>query len=308
MTAPTDDSTGASESVLLQRWLARYSSVQAQYDSQIKSLLKDGASDAQDRINALSQKTTFSSGVQTAQIKMTMNSIQSTFKTLFKQIIPIIQSGQKDEAGQASDALNETDLSYLRAALSATTDIDSFIKSEKQRAELGVVHALSNVTNSSLPLSARVYRTQFLANNWVKTQVTKQILLGGSASDIANAVKQSIDPSTPGGVSYAAMRLGRTELNNAFHATAITLSQDRPWITGMQWFTSRTHDDSDKTEICTQLNGQIFTTDKVPAKPHPQCRCYVAPTLESATAFQNHLTAGTYRDWIEDNSDSEQAA
>jgi hypothetical protein len=287
VTAPTDDSTGASESVLLKRWLNRYSTVQTQYDSQIKSLLKDGASDAQDRI--------------------TMNSIQSTFKSLFKQIIPIIQAGQKDEAGAASDALNETDLSYLRAALSATTDIDSFIKSEKQRAELGVIHALSNVTNSSQPLSARVYRTQFLANNWVKNQVTKSILLGDSASDIANKVKESIDPSTSGGVSYAAMRLGRTELNNAFHATAITMSQDRPWITGMEWFTSRTHDD-DPTEVCTQLKGQIFDTDKVPEKPHPQCRCYVAPTLESATAFQNHLTAGTYRDWIEDNSDSEQAA
>ena len=256
---------------------------------------------------ALNQKTTFSSGVQTAQIKMTMNSIQSTFKSLFKQIIPIIQSGQKDEAGAASDALNETDLQYLRAALSATTDIDSFIKSEKQRAELGVLHALSNVTQSSQPLSARVYRTQFLANNWVKNQVTKSILLGDSANDIAQKVKSSIDPSTPGGVSYAAMRLGRSELNNAFHATSITMSQDRPWITGMQWFISRTHED-DPTEICTQLKDQIFTMDKVPAKPHPQCRCYVAPVLESATAFANHLTAGTYRDWIEDNSDENQAA
>lgn len=307
MTVPTADNTGASESILLQRWLARYSTVQSQYDSQIKSLLKDGASDAQDRIMALNQKTTFSSGVQTAQIKMTMNSIQSTFKSLFKQIIPIIQSGQKDEAGAASDALNETDLQYLRAALSATTDIDSFIKSEKQRAELGVLHALSNVTQSSQPLSARVYRTQFLANNWVKNQVTKSILLGDSADEIASKVKGSINPDTPGGVSYAALRLGRTELNNAFHASAITLSQDRPWITGMQWFTSRTHED-DPTEICTQLKDQIFTMDKVPAKPHPQCRCYVAPVLESATAFANHLTAGTYRDWIEDNSDENQAA
>ena len=307
MTAPTDDTTGASEPVLLQRWLARYAAVQAQYDSQIKSLLKDGASDAQDRIAALDKKTTFSSGVQIAQVKMTMNAIQTTMKTLFKQIIPIIQSGQKDEAGAASDALNETDLSYLRAALSSTTNIDAFIKSEKQRAQLGVIHALSNITGSSQPLSARVYRTQFLANNWVKNQVTKSILLGDSASDIANKVKQSIDPSTPGGVSYAAMRLGRTELNNAFHATSITMSQDRPWITGMQWNTSRTHED-DPAEICSQLNGQVFDMDNVPEKPHPQCRCYVAPTLIDSASFDAHLKAGTYRDWIGDNSDAEEAA
>jgi SPP1 gp7 family putative phage head morphogenesis protein len=307
MTAPTDDSTGASQGALLKRWLNRYMTVQAKYDSQIKSLLKDGANDAQQRISVLDSKLTFSAGVQSAQQRMVLAAIKPTYRILFKEIIPIIQRGQKDEAGAASDGLTETDLQYLRAALAATTDIESFIKSERQRAEIGVIHALSRITKSKQPLSARVYRTQALANNWIYRVINSSILRGDSAKQIATQVKSNISPDTPGGTSYAALRLGRTELNNAFHATAITLSQDRPWITGMQWNTSRVHED-DPTEICTRLNGQIFTLDQVPAKPHPQCRCYVAPTLESATAFSNHLSAGTYRDWIEANSDTQQAA
>lgn len=307
MTAPTDNNTGASQGVLLKRWLNRYMTVQAKYDSQIKKLLKDGAEDAQQRISVLNSNSTFSAGVKTAQQRMVLAAIKPTYKTLFKELIPILKNGQKDEAGAAADGLTETDLAYLRAALSATTDIDSFIKSERQRAELGVIHALSQVTKSNQPLSARVYRTQSLASGWVQRVIRSSILRGDSAIEMAKQVKSSIDPSTAGGTSYAALRLGRTELNNAFHATAISLSSDRPWITGMQWNTSRIHED-DPTEICTQLNGKIFTLDLVPAKPHPQCRCYVAPTLESASAFAAHLTAGTYRDWIEGNSDTNKAA
>jgi hypothetical protein len=92
------------------------------------------------------------------------------------------------------------------------------------------------------------------------------------------------------------MRLGRTELNNAFHATSIEISKDRPWIEGMRWNTSKVHQ-PDPMEICSRLNGQIFTVEMVPKKPHPQCRCFVTPNLIPFEMFLTLLDSGQYREW-----------
>ena len=153
-------------------------------------------------------------------------------------------------------------------------------------------------------MSSRVYQTKALANHWVDKLVTTSIMRGDSAQQIANAVKTSIKPDTPGGVSYAAMRLGRTELNNAFHATSITLAQDRPWIESMAWNLSATHEfaSTSKPEICETYAAKVWHVDQVPAKPHPQCRCFVTPQLEAWETFVRHLTAGQYRSWEQENA------
>jgi SPP1 gp7 family putative phage head morphogenesis protein len=211
----------------------------------------------------------------------------------------VISSGQKDEAGAAFDALTETDINYIRAAVSETFNLNSYLKSARQSALNSVTHSISRITKSEQPLSTRVYRTESLANRWISNLINNSLARGDSAKDLAKKVRSSIIPTTPGGTSYAALRLGRTELNNAFHATSITMAQTRPWVTGMRWRVSDTHE-NDPTEICTQLAGRLFPVDQVPPKPHPQCRCYVASEIESLEVFKQNLTAGFYRDWISD--------
>ena len=88
---------------------------------------------------------------------------------------------------------------------------------------------------SRIDLSPRVYKNQALANRWVDRAVNRGILLGKSAREIASDVRLLIRPDTPGGVSYAAQRLGRTELNNAFHETSRRAVEGMPWITGVRW-------------------------------------------------------------------------
>jgi len=302
MTAPTPADQAAIEppATLYRRWLGKFLAKQIHNESLIRDVLTAASNDAEQAILKQSHKTTWSSGVRTAQIRLAQNEAKLILRTTFRQLIPIIGSGQREEAIAAVDALNATDMKYLTEALT-TVDLKSFITSQRQSAALGVAHAISRVTQSQQPLSARVYRSQALATGWVNQVINSSILRGDSAQDIAKQVKSSIRPDTPGGVSYAALRLGRTELNNAFHATAITMAQDRPWVTGMRWYTSQTHIDDPK-EICTQLNGQIFDVDNVPPKPHPQCRCFVAPHIESPDVFLAHLTAGQYRDWIDQNA------
>lgn len=299
MTNPlTDDSDE-----LRKRWLERFIRTLSPYDTKLKKVLTQASKDADEALTALSKSSTFSSGVRTAQIKMAQTEIQSLLDGVFKNVTPIIKDGQSGTAIAAANALTETDRQYLAAAFNSTNDVNAFIKSQRQSASVGVANAISRVTGSDIPLSARVYRTEKLANRWVQNRVNSSILRGDAARDIAKIVRDSIKPSVPGGVSYAALRLGRTELNNAFHCTAITMAQDRPWIKSMDWKLSHVHViDPFTQEICEEYALRVWPVGQVPPKPHPQCRCYVTPRLEAFDSFLSSLTTGQYTDWIEHNA------
>lgn len=300
---PTDD-----PDELRKRWLNRYLAVQSKTDTKFRTALIGAAEQAYSQVIALDSSKTFSAGVRSAQLKLVMQQVQAVHSDLFKKLLPIIADGQRSSATASVIAFGETDRTYLeRAFANSPTDrsrsVDAYLASQKQTAAAGVVHAISRITNSDQPLSARVYRTRYLANTWVKNQLNVALLKNASAKEIALKIRSSIRPNVAGGVSYAALRLGRTELNNAFHATTITLAQNRPWVTGMDWNLSTTHENSTKqlAEICEVYSHQTFTVENVPAKPHPQCRCYATPKVEPMGVFLTHLTAGQYRDWMKEN-------
>lgn len=286
--------------VLRKRWLNKYITVQTKNDTKIRTVLVESAEDAAKRVAALEKNSTFSAGVRTAQIKLVMKEVKDVLDTLFGKTAPIILDGQKEAAMAAVDGLSESDRRYLEMAFNSTGAVANFIQSQRLQAKIQVAHTVNRVTKSERPLSQRVYRTKALANRWVQRDVNSGILRGDSARDIAKTVRRHIRPSTPGGVSYAALRLGRTELNNAFHATAITFSQDRPWVQGMEWHLSQVHTfDPNRVEICETYARQTFPVNKVPPKPHPQCRCFITPVLESSDVFIRRLTAGEYEGWID---------
>lgn len=295
--------TGSDE--LRKRWLDRFIRAHNPTMTEIKKVLLQGSKDADSALYEVASSNTFSSGVRAAQIRLAKKEMDNLLEGMFKSVTTIIKDGQKTVAGAAANALSETDRRFLVAALSSTGDVKSYLESQKLSASIGVANAISRVTKSDIPLSARVYRTEKLANRWVQNQVNSAIMRGSSAKEIAKIAKGSIRPDTPGGVSYAALRLGRTELNNAFHATAITLSQNRPWIQEMGWYLSKTHTHNPlKPEICEDYARHKFQINSVPPKPHPQCRCYVAPILEDFDIFSSRLTSGQYNDWIKENASS----
>jgi len=299
MTSPTPFNNQENFDVLRKRWLSRYMKIQTQTDTRIRTILVGIAEGANEQVIALEKSSTFSAGVRTAQLRLVMQTVKEVLNDLFDGITPVIRDGQKAEALAAVDGLTETDRDYLDKVFANTGSVRDFIDSQKLQAQIQVANAINRVTKSDIPLSKRVYRTQALAKRWVQRDVTIEIAKGSSAKEIAKVVRKHIRPNTPGGVSYAALRLGRTELNNAFHATAISLSQDRPWITGMSWHLSERHEiDPAHVEICEKYSAQIFDVDNVPSKPHPQCRCFVAPVVEPIDVFARNLTAGQYRDWI----------
>jgi uncharacterized membrane protein len=289
------------EEVSRRRWMGRFLRLNGKYESQIKEVLTLGSKDVEKRLSVLESNPTFSAGVRSAQLRLVLREIKIVTAEIFDEIKPIITTGSQASAELAVDALTKEDREYLRAVFDSTGDVESFTQSQIQTARLGVANAISSITRSNKPLSTRVYESRRLANNWVKNTATAGILRNASAREVARDVAKSIKPSTPGGVAYAALRLGRTELNNAFHATAIESAKNRPWIQGMEWHMSAVHViHKNRQDLCETYDRQVFDIDKTPGKPHPQCRCWVTPQLLPFDLFADKLINGVYDDWIQD--------
>jgi hypothetical protein len=156
-------------------------------------------------------------------------------------------------------------------------------------------------------LSERIYRNAQAGTAQAGRVVERHLARGASAKEIAAATRGLFEPETPGGTSYAAFRLGRTEINNAHHSTTIRLTKDQPWVKGYKWNLSRSHP---KPDICDALAfgssgrgygpGEYSVRD-APGKPHPQCFCYLTILQEDREAFLNNLVNGKYDDHLGDN-------
>lgn len=157
-----------------------------------------------------------------------------------------------------------------------------------------------------IDLSPRVYDNARLTAGHVDRIINQQIGANASAKELAKAVSVYISPDAPGGMSYCAMRLGRTELNNAFHATNAALYADQPWVDGAKWLLSGSHPKPDECNEFAEGNhanmgAGVYRSTEVPGKPHPQCLCYTVPITPSRKQFQDQLLSGRYNNWLEEN-------
>lgn len=198
-----------------------------------------------------------------------------------------------------------------RAAIQAMDDLFGVYGSERReqlarmiryQAQAGLDNYISRHENIRV-LSARVYKNWQLAMKMIDREIDKALLRNLSAREFAANIQHLIKPGTPGGVSYAAMRLARTEINNAFHATSIRSTVDMPWVSGYKWNLSGSHP---RTDICNDMaetdhagKGKgVYKKRDVPGKPHPHCFCYVTTELMDDSDFERGLRRGNFDSYL----------
>jgi hypothetical protein len=153
---------------------------------------------------------------------------------------------------------------------------------------------------SQIPLSDRVYQSQQLVTGQVDDIINSALSRGASARDLATDVRRFIRPDVRGGVRYAALRLGRTELNNAFHAAQVDTAIKTPWTTSVRWNLSGSHPRPDQcNEYAENAGTGLWKPEEVPAKPHPNCLCYTTPETPSREEFVRQFTAGEYDSFVD---------
>lgn len=271
MTSPAPD----------RRPLNEYLRVQLRMDVELNRVLELAARQSASRVRQLRLREGDSIGarVRIAQLNAVLAELagiqQDTWTT---GIGPIIQRSfvKAHEAATRSFKAVED----LLARASGTTGRE-LIKSFQLQAQRGLeLDRLRRVRD----LSPRVYRNAALASGTVERQIRAGIIQGLSVRELADTVKKYISPTTPGGVAYAAKRLARTEINNAFHE-AQKLEGEAPWVRGVQWNLSNSHPAKkggkpDKCDVYAKadpfdLGRGVYPADQVPDKPHPNCLCYM---------------------------------
>ena len=235
------------------------------------------------------------------QLKAQQSAVNSVLRENFLDINKSLEIGQKRAALEASKVVSTYENELLKLAIDPDA-MKLIAASEARRAATGIDALVTRMTTSKLPLSARVYNTQLLSLGMVDTVINQALVSGWDSRRLAKEMRALIDPKVPGGVSYAANRLARSEINNAFHASAAKRYRESGLVNKVAWNTSSSHPEND---VCDEYrDASPFLVNKVPGKPHPFCYCYITPVLDSEEEFKKKLLAGEYGEepWVKDVS------
>ena len=249
--------------------------------------LEDAAAEAQRRINKLETRNGIGSVVERAQLAMVKRELHTVQRELWLLVNRRMRAAPARIAEAAALAEEQIEQVLFRAL---GQDVpEELVSAQRAYAEATVRTYLARGENG-IGLSERVYRTRKLSEGLVDRVINREILLGRNWQQLAKAVRPMIDPKTPGGVSYAAKRLARTELNNAFHTSQKALAAENPWVTAQQWNLSRSHPKADQCDDLARkhdrgLEAGQYKIGNVPSKPHPQCLCYLTEVVVSEDDF-----------------------
>lgn len=145
-------------------------------------------------------------------------------------------------------------------------------------------------------LSDRIWETDRVLRKNLHDMIEQCVNEGLSAVEFSRAVEQyllkpgpawttKITPSVTGrgSIKYNALRLARTETNNAYRLTHALGAKNSTIVKGIKWNLSHSHPEPDICDVwATQdlygLGPGVYPPDKLPPG-HPNCLCYLTDIL-----------------------------
>jgi hypothetical protein len=270
-------------------------------DRETAAVLRDAAAEGERIIQSLGKKS-ISDIVQRSQYAAAVKGLREMQGEMWGGITKNLAAGMDRAAAQVAEAENLVSRTLWNAIGGPMPEYE---RAMHMRAREALKNYQARMDNG-ISLSDQVYKTQALYTGKVAQEVNRGILLSESAKQIADRVKGFISPAVPGGVSYAATRLGRTELNNAFHRAQIDQRKDNPWTEGFQWHLSGSHP---KPDACNEYadkshfkggDAGVFKASDVPGKPHPNCLCYLTTIQVGEADFIDAFLRGDYSTHIDE--------
>lgn len=267
-----------------------YRRVQAGAETDLTRILEATARAIQKRIATL--RPGVGGQVRSAQLTATLQAVRAMQRTMWTGAVsPTIQRGMDDAVKAAESAIE----AMTRVAYASLPDgaAEALVRGLRASAESGLK---SDAARRKRALSERIYAQRAVSEGKIDDLIRQGLIANLSAKELASSVYQYVSPTAPGGASYVAMRLARTEINNAFHERQIQ-GATRPGVKAVQWNLSGSHKVPDECNVYAA--HKPYDPDKVPEKPHPQCFCYLTYVTEPAGQFQKDLEAGKFDDEID---------
>jgi hypothetical protein len=283
-------------------WLRANLRVQVKADREVIAALKVAQRDINAQLRAIAGRGGVGAAVRREQLLFAKRAILREQATLWRRLGAIVQARRLEAAADVIRVGRNLDAVLLRAIPRGPSLARAIAESEEDRARRNLDQMIARVNGDSyVPLSEKVYRSEAGITARVNRLVNSALARGLSAVEFAREARDFVNPLTPGGLRYAALRLSRTEINNAAHAVAINAQRDKPWVEGMEWHLSRSHPKADRCDEYAHggPNGDgLYPVADTPVKPHPQCFCYITPATVSPEEFLDNLVAGKYSDYL----------
>lgn len=286
------------------KWLTAYAKVQSVADREILAVLRVATRDIQRTIRAMEALPPGRIGevVRLEQFRRVRAAMLREQARVFERLGNVVSARRLEAAARASTLGSEIDrLAFAAAGNVAQGDL---LAEALQRGLRNTVEtAVTRMTQSQFSLSERIYKTNVWMDGRVQTKINSALARGLTAKEFAKEAEDWFSPDTPGGVRYAALRLARTEINNAFHAISVSQAAEKPWVQAMQWHLSGSHPKADECDSLAHedrfnIGAGKFPPREVPRKPHPHCFCYVTPSVIEEDAFLDQLTSGGFDDYL----------
>lgn len=286
--------------------LNAYLRLQVKVDRRVLGILRGIQRDVEAQLRALTGSGV-GAAVRREQLRLVQAEIESAIRRGWVSLADVVHGEALVAAKAAVSANGDFDRGLLRQALSGA-QIDALAKAQVAAAQQNVRAALNRILDEDgstrIPLSDKVYHSRVLLNGEVDRLVNSALARGLNAREFAKEVRKFINPNTPGGVQYAANRLARTEINNAFHYAQRRDSAAKPWVSGQKWYLSGSHPRPDECNDFAEQNRYdlgvgVFPKDSVPNKPHPHCLCYITPQTVSEDQWIKDFNSGKYDDYLD---------
>jgi hypothetical protein len=267
--------------------------VETAMDAETRRIMERAAKDIRARVRALDIKTGIGAQVRAAQLRLALAQIDRRLTGAFVgELLPAVQAGRK-AAAKAADKATELLTAVAYAGLGEAA-AETLVDGLNATAAAGIEADFRRIPRD---LSSRVYKNNALSQGKVHDAIRAGLLQGLNAKELADSVYKYVSPTTPGGASYAAMRLSRTEINNAFHERQ-KAGGNRPGVKATKWNLSESHPKPDKcneyADHKSPLGAGCYAFGDVPDKPHPHCFCFLTYVMMTPADFKGALAAGDF--------------
>lgn len=274
-------------------------------DRALLRLLAEAAQDAKNAALKLEKSALIGAKARAAQQRLIEKELYDSLHRVYENIGYLTIFGEKQASLAAADAMDT-----LTAKVWGSTKKMQDLQREFTRTARSGIESYVSRQENLVSLSRRIYNGGVYGEGVVKREINKALLRDLSPAEFAKRMESLFKPNAPGGVSYAAMRLARTEINNAFHYTQIRYTREMPWVQAYQWnrsgrATSRPHACSDYANQNNYDMGKgVFPKSEVPSKPHPQCLCFLTTVTMSNGEFERRLRTGAFNTYFQSVSES----
>lgn len=268
---------------------------------EMDQMLRDGAAEAELLIPKLLEKHTTGGKVKAAQLRLVLRELRVAQSALWADLGRSTQDGVVAAAIKGGEGAEGVLASVFQK--NGVPVPSALLAGWREQAKAGIDHILAKSKNG-IPLSRAVYKAGVLAIGAVDRKVSQGLLLGHNHKTIAKSVKDMILPTVAGGVSYAAHRLARTEINHAYQTAQEDRHAPEPWNKGMKWNLSKSHPKPDvcnvnATQDLYDIGPGVYTFGNKPDS-HPNCLCYQTTVTVSEDEFFDAFLAGEYNSHLDE--------